>query len=430
MDAQLTAVVGGGWAGLAAAVTLAAAGRRVVVFEAAHTPGGRARRIDYRGQALDNGLHILIGAYRETLALIDLVTSHAPALRDEPLDLHFPGRFRLRAPALPAPWHLAAALLCCRGLSWAERIAAARFMSRLRRMRHRLPQDISVERLLADFGQSVHACTYLWHPLCIAALNTQPAQASAQVFLNVLRDSFDGSRRDSRLLLPTADLGELFPAPAVRWLVARGSEVRLGHPVERIETADGKYRIISAGGAGHFEQVVCALPPYRVKDVAGSVLPAPLVEQIDGLRHEPIYSIYIQYPDGARLPQPMLGMAGGLTHWVFDRGRLCGQDGLIAAVISAHGAHEALSHDELAASVERELRTAFPALGTPRWHKVVAEKRATFACTPGLSRPDQLTGMAGLYLAGDYTASPYPGTLEAAVRSGVRCAQALLESRR
>ncbi|HZR02616.1 MAG TPA: hydroxysqualene dehydroxylase HpnE [Burkholderiales bacterium] len=423
------AVLGAGWAGLAAAVTLCDAGHAVVVFEAARTPGGRARRVEYRGLPLDNGLHILIGAYVQTLALMRKVNGKALPLHTEPLDLHFPGRFRLRTPPAPAPLHLALGLLCCAGLSLRERVDAARFMARLRRMEFRLACDESVTELLRRCEQSDASCRYLWHPLCIAALNTRPAEASAQIFLNVLRDSLAGPRAASTLLLPSVDLGSLFPDSAVNWLNAHGSSVRLGCPVAHVSMEGGHYVVSGAEGIEHFDTVICALSPYRVAQVLGDLLPAPTTHAIAKLRYEPIYSIYIQYEAGARLPQSMIGLDGRLGHWAFDRGRLCGQDGLIAVVISASGPHEALDHDSLAIAVSHELAKDFPFLRTPIWHKVIAEKRATFACVPGMERPDQTTGVPGLFLAGDYTASPYPGTLEAATRSGVRCARAILEGK-
>lgn len=420
------AVLGGGWAGLAAAVTLTAAGRRVTVYEAAPSLGGRARRIDHRGLALDNGLHILIGAYRETLALMRTVIGAQLPLHDEPLDLNYPGEFRLRTPQLPAPWHLAAGLMYCEGLSLAERLSALRFMGRMRATNFALASDCTVEQLLTRHRQSAQACRFLWHPLCISALNTAPAQASAQVFLNVLRDTFTGSAHDSRLLLPVADLGALFPEPAAQWLTARGATLRIGRAVELIAQDGDGFQVAHAGGPDRFDAVVCALPPYRVREVAGTVLPVRTLAAIDALRYEPITSIYLQFDAAAQLPQAMLGMNGGLLHWVFDRGRLCAQHGLLGAVISAGGAHQGLDHAALATQAALELRKRFPTLGSPVWHKVVAEKRATFACTPAMQRPDQLTGVPGFFLAGDYTASPYPGTLEAAVRSGTRCARAIL----
>lgn len=208
------AVLGGGWAGMAAAVTLAEARIPVTVYEAARTLGGRARRVESNGLALDNGLHVLIGAYRESVRLIEQVSGAQgidAGLIRRPLDLHVPGKFRLRTRRLPAPLHLAAGLLWAKGLSLTDRLRAARFMGRLRAANFSLDQDISVETLLARFRQGDDARRYLWEPLCVSALNTRPAEASAQVFLNVLRDSLHGTREDSELLLPARDLSLLFP---------------------------------------------------------------------------------------------------------------------------------------------------------------------------------------------------------------------------
>jgi predicted NAD/FAD-dependent oxidoreductase len=155
---------------------------------------------------------------------------------------------------------------------------------------------------------------------------------------------------------------------------------------------------------------------------------APIVRMIDQFDYQPIYSVYLQYARGSRLPFRMGGLEARYSQWLFDRGQLCGQDGLIGVVISASGAHQGLAHDELARAVHAELAENFPGLGEPRWHQVIAEKRATFSCTPGLSRPDNATPVAGLYLAGDYTASDYPATIESAVRSGVRAAKLALHN--
>jgi predicted NAD/FAD-binding protein len=183
------AVIGAGYAGLAAAMTLVRAGARPTVFEANRTPGGRARRVEYRGALLDNGQHVLLGAYRETLALMREANVPEAALLRMPLTLEFPGRFALRAPRLPAPLHLAVALARARGLTWRDRLAAVRFIHALRRARFCVPAGTTVAELLASNRQPEAARRYLWEPLCISALNTPVAEADAQVFANVLHDS-------------------------------------------------------------------------------------------------------------------------------------------------------------------------------------------------------------------------------------------------
>lgn len=414
---------------MAAAAELANNGIAVTVFEAARVLGGRARRVDTGGVRLDNGLHILLGAYRETLRLISLVKGPGEpiGLVRLPLELTIHPAFRLRAVRLPAPLHLVSALLCARGLDFGDRIAAVRFMAWAKRNAFRVAGDRTVSDLLASHRQPDAVSRFLWNPLCISALNTLPSQASAQVFLNVLRDSLNASRADSDLLLPTLDFSALFPERAARYVEAHGGSIRMGVTVDAVRHDSSGFALTADGV--RFSHAILAVSPQR----AGALLVhyaelAPIARMIDRFVYQPIYSVYLQYAAGSRLPFRMGGLETRYSQWLFDRGRLCGQDGLIGVVISAGGAHQELGHDALARAVHAELAENFPGLGEPLWHQVIAEKRATFSCTPGLLRPDNATAVAGLYLAGDYTASEYPATIESAVRSGVRAANLVLQN--
>lgn len=420
------AVIGAGWAGLSAAVTLVERGAQVIVFEASRQIGGRARRVAVDGADLDNGQHILVGAYTEALRMMRAVGVDPEAsLLRLPLELRTAAGFRLKAAPLPAPLHLAAGLLTAHGLSLAERLRAAAFVHRLRNEGFRLAQDDTVAALLASRGQTGAPSELLWEPLCVSALNTPADHASAQVFVSVLRDTLGGTRAASDLLLPRSDLGALFPEPAARFVASRGGEIRLGTPVRAIDAAAGGFRldadpqpferVIVACGPQHASPLLAPIP--RLRDVAG---------QLDAFEHEPIYTVYLQYPETVTLQFPMLGFTGGLLQWAFDRGALSGHRGLIAGVLSASGRHQALTHPDLAAAIHAELAAGVAALPEPRWSRVIAEKRATFSCRPGLLRPPNATPVAGLLLAGDYTASDYPATLESAVRSGAAAAQLAL----
>jgi hydroxysqualene dehydroxylase len=418
------AVVGAGYAGLAAAVELAAAGCHVEVFEASRTLGGRARAVEIKdgmsGMTVDNGAHILVGAYRETLRLMqkvgvgETVQADTPrktttALRKQALHLEFPGHINISAPRLPAPLHLGWALLTANGLSWQEKFAAIRFMRALKKARFRLPRDITARQLIAN--QPLAVRRFLWEPLCLAALNTPVKIASAQVFLNVLRDSLAADRAASDLLLPATDFSSLFPEPAARFIEAHGGKV---HRSMRIHSLDA---------LADFDHHILAVAPYHLPALAPQVA-------LPDFTWQPIATIYLRYPATVRLSFPMLGMASGHGQWVFDRGALCGkgdQDGLLAVVISGAGPWQAMDHDALARVIHSEIAAIVPGLPPPERHWVIEDKRATFACTPNLARPPTATALPNVWLAGDYVAGDYPATLEGAVRSGVAAAHAVLK---
>lgn len=417
-------VIGGGYAGMAAAVTLAARGIPVTVFESAKQLGGRARGVWHNDTQLDNGQHILLGCYRDTLKLIAQVGGNIEQdfLR-LPLQLTLHKRFELKAPRLPAPLHLLIALLLAKGLSFAERIQAARFMLALRGINFKLAHDISALELLRAHGQSADLIRLMWEPICISALNTPTHKASAQVLLNVLRDSLNGSFSDSEMLLPRIDFSALFPERAAKYVTQHGGTVLTSCGVEAIVPLDAGVELVTAQGTQRFSHVICAASPANASRLFRAV-PAliPVADQIDAIPYQPIYTVYLQYPAHVTLPHPMLGFDRCFAQWLFDKGQIAGQHGLIAAVISAEGLHQELDHDQLGKKVAQELREQLGISTEPLWHKVIAEKRATFSCEVGLNRPSNTTPLVNVLLAGDFTAGEYPATLEGAVMSGIHAA--------
>lgn len=422
------AIIGGGYAGLAAGVTLAEQGIPTTLFEAGKQLGGRARGIAWRGLKLDNGQHILLGAYRETMRLMALTGVDTGAARRQRLQLAIPGRFELNTPSLPAPLHLIAGLLAARGLDVAERLGALRFAVAMRLQGFRLGRDESVSTLLARYRQDGVIGRLLWEPLCLAALNTPPSRASAQIFLNVLRDSFSHARSDSDMILPTVDLTQLFPASAAAYLHAHGGELLVNARIRRIEPGKGKFLLSWDESKATFSHVICATAPQHALPLLAD---RPGVERacelIAAFSYQPIATIYLQYPRSIRLPGPMLGLDGKHGQWVFDRGWTHGTPGLLAVVISAEGGYRDLPPQQLAGEIAAELQQRFK-LPPPQWHKTIIEKRATFSCDVDVGRPTQATGLENFYLAGDYTAGEYPATIEGAVRSGVKCAKLICET--
>ena len=445
---QRYAVIGAGWAGCAAAMELARAGHAVTVFEAARTLGGRARRVERESTVLDNGQHILLGAYTETLRLIKL-SGQAPSelILTLPLQMRYPagsGGMDFIAPCLPAPLHLAWALLRAKGLQRADKLALMRFSTAMRTMGWQLYNDCTVSELLQRFDQTDRLNRLMWHPLCLAALNTPPERASARVFLNVLRDSLGASRRRaSDMLIPKANLSALFPEAAARYLDQHGGTVRTGAKVAALRALpDGRWRLDDGVDDGEsFDGVIVATSSVQAANLLQGLHDARLddaIERMQAFTPEAISTCYLQYDASVRLDLPLYALvdAPQQQHWgqfVFDRGQLdASQAGLLAVVISASGPAAEQGHAPLAQAIAAQLAQVLqrPDLAQPVWTQLITEKRATFACAPDLARPGNASGVPGLLLAGDYTANEdrtqdYPATIEAAVRSGVAAARAV-----
>lgn len=425
------AIIGAGYAGLACAVELARRGVQVVVFERSHTLGGRARVVLKDGWQVDNGQHILLGAYSELTRLLRVVgVTPNKAFLTLPLTLRVPGKLDLQAASLPAPWHLAVGLLRAKGLTWADRRAAMGLLNWLKKRRFRLEKDMPVSNLLLQTGQGTTLRERIWEPLCLAALNTPVAEASAQIFANVLRDTLAADARASDMLLPRVDLSELFPVPATRYLGRRRGLVHTATPIEAIRLEEDGYSLKGDWSQDHYSHVVVATAPYHAAALLGSTGECDrLVELIGALPYEPIVTVYLAYPPEVTLPGPILGLPDGPGQWAFDRGQIAGPDAdfnLLSVVISARGPHGALDQDALIVAVQAQLeRLLHRRLPTPLWSQAITEKRATFACRPGLTRPTHRTPLPSLWVAGDYIDSDYPATLESAVRAGLTCAEAV-----
>ena len=427
------AVVGGGWAGCAAALTLARSGVRVTLFEAAPVLGGRARRITRGSRCIDNGQHLLLGAYERSLALIASVHGGdaAQAMLRLPLSLHAaPGMmddFSLTVAALPAPLHLLGALVGARGLSAGDKAATLRWVAS-QLLRRDSPAG-TVAELLAR--QPSSARERLWEPLCVAALNTPAADASAAVFLEVLRRAFSGARGNSDLVIPRVDLSAAFPDPCMKEVVARGGELCLATPVLRLDPpADGGVIVVTRSTERRFHAAVIAAGPQHV----ARLLPSDrcgITQTLSALSFEPITTLHLDFPfvpaavvDGAR----MLLLDGQPGQWLFWHALGNGQ-WRASVVISAD--HDDRDEAALTARVLSQLARCY-ALPNPIWSLAITEKRATWACTPAQCASLQaLPRSSGdLHFAGDWSVAELPATLEAAVLSGERAAHAILASHR
>ncbi len=425
---------------MAAAVAATQAGHHATVFEAARTVGGRARALngalpDGTPVVLDNGQHILIGAYSDTLRLMHAVgVQPEAALLRLPLRLQFPDGAGLALPRWPGPLDALAGMLSVRGWRWADKWSLLRAASGWQRAGFACPPTVSVADLCAGLTPTV--LQTLIDPLCVSALNTPADRASGQVFLTVLRDSLFGGSGSSNLLLPRVDLAALFPQAAQQWLQAQGGSVQLGRRVDALQFAGSGARSAWRIHGAVFDAVLWATSSsFAAQALVESALvaPEPIADAMrqwaaitHALRFEAITTVYAHAP-GVRLTQPMLALRSEAPHapaqFVFDRGQLGGPAGLLAFVVSASSGERDALQAQVLAQARSQLAGALQGRSLQVVQSVV-EKRATFACTPALVRPPQAIA-PGLWACGDYVDGPYPATLEGAVRSGMAAAQAL-----
>lgn len=431
-------VVGGGWAGLAAAVELTHNDIPVTLLESAKQLGGRARSVQIDNLHADNGQHLLLGAYESTLDLLRKIgVTESDVLHRKPLFLqwHRPDKksVTLETPNLPAPFHLAWALLTLKGLSIQDKICALRFSRRLEKTNFTIDDDFSVADLLAQYNQSAALIQALWEPLCIGALNTHLHEASAQIFLRTLGDSFRHARNDSDLLLTRVNLGSLFPEPAADYIEKNNGSIRLGQRVSALCIDNKVITGVTLDGVSIATTDVILATPHTISQrlMEPHALLQKTSQQLSQLQDRPICTVYLQFEKTVRLDRWLLGSLGTLSQWIFDRGYY-GQQGLMAVVISGDGEHMQWDNQKLCAHVAAEIAAQYPQWPTPLTQQVIREKRATFASTVNVNqhRPNTKTAVQGLWLAGDYTSTYLPATLEGAVRSGRHSAQQIITARR
>jgi hydroxysqualene dehydroxylase len=436
-------VVGAGFAGLSAAVRLAGRGARVLVVEERRRLGGRATAFadQVTGDMVDNGQHALFGCYHETFAFLETIGAAGDVRLDERLDLEVVDRAgrrsRLRsADGLSPPLHLVGGILRWRAIGLADRLAAIRLGLVLRRIAGRAPaapvaagrglEGVTVSDWLAANHQTPRLCELLWEPLAVAALNQSPAKASAGPFVEVLARMFGRSRRDGAIGLPLKPLDELYAEPARRWLEARGHAVRTG--VAARLAVDG-YRAVGVDLGGQRVEagaVVSSVPWFAFPVFAAGIPELDATRRAaNAMAPSPIVTVNL-WLDRVVTDTPIIGLPGRTFQWVFDKGRLFGRSASHLSLVSS-GADEvvALSNDELAALARRELAEALPETAGAALvrHTAIREKRATFSLAPGQpARPCAATAIERFYLAGDWTDTGLPATIEGAVVSGHRAA--------
>jgi zeta-carotene desaturase len=442
-------VVGGGFAGLSAASALAAQGARVLVADARPQLGGRATafRDRHTGELVDNGQHVLFGCYRETLEFLRLVGAADRVKAQPTLQLicyDAQGeRSVLRCPPLPAPLHLLAGVLRWRPIPWRDRLNALRLGGAIQTARRQLKASrrvsvepgLTVQQWLDRHGQGKTLQEWLWHPLAVAALNQLPGDAAADAFVRVLADMFAPDPSAAAVVLPVRPLHEMYAEPARDFIVSRGGDVRAS-ALARVQVADGRVAAVEVRGermtAG---AVIAAVPWFGLRSLFGASPPPELQSIVTAaaqMTAMPIVTVNLWY-DRPVMQETFAGLPGRTMQWVFDKRLAFGGSASHLSLVSS-GATEivAKTNEELSALAAREVESSLPgARGLwPVRATVVREKQATFSLAPGQPpRPGPVTPVANLFLAGDWTDTGLPATIEGAVVSGNRAVAALTQPR-
>ena len=440
LSAPRVAVIGGGLAGIAAALDCADGGAEVTLLESRRRLGGAAYSFARDGLCADNGQHVFLRcctAYRGFLSRIG--AEDLTVLQDRmSIPVMSPrGRMGwLRRTGLPAPLHLAGSLARYPFLGPLDRVRAVRAALALSRLD---PEDPKLDRhtfgeWLAEHGQSSAAVESLWNLIALPTLNLDAAQASLALAVKVFRTGLLSNRAAADVGYARVPLSELHAEPALRALEHAGALVHVRAPIRRIARTDGDgFDVVAEDGTGHADAVVVAVPHDRVAEVlpAGALPNAASAAARLGM--SPIVNVHVVF-DGPVMDLPFVAGVGSPVQWVFDRTRPSGLERGQYLAISLSGADREIEErsEDLRERFLPALRALFPRAGEATVERffVTREHAATFRQAPGTRslRPGPVTGVPGLFLAGAWTATGWPATMEGAVRSGVVAAREALAS--
>jgi zeta-carotene desaturase len=436
-------IIGGGFSGLAAGVALAEAGRSVRLLEQKPHLGGRAHSFldPATGSVVDNGQHIFMGCYHATIRFLSTIGTLDRIHFQKHLTVHFldrSGRLTvLQCPGFPSPWHVLLGALGSRSFVFKEKLQVLRLGGSLQwgSARGHDSEKLSVRAWLTRLGQSERLQHNFWDLLCIAALNEDPNFASAALFERVLRLALFSSPEDSRIGIAGGGLSEVYVDAATAYIRATGGRVECGRSVAALLISQGQCGGVRLSSGEEIEAkcVLSAVPSFQLV----GLLPADLLAQepffaaVASLRPAPIISINLWF-DRAITELDFVGLRGTTIQWLFNKGKILGSgENYLSLVLSGAHRHIARHKEELLAMALADLGELFPGAEKAGLHRslIIKERFATFSPTweAELLRPAARTPVRALYLAGDWTGTGLPATIESAVQSGYTAAGAILD---
>ena len=432
-------IVGGGLSGLAAGVALVTRGVRVTLLEQKPALGGRAYSFkdSVTGDTIDNGQHVLITGYKRTMHFLETIgTRHLLRVQRKPsLLFHHPQRGfqEFRIPLLPTPLNLLIGILRCSLFSLSDRMRLLRVGRSLRAPDDRALAPQTIKEWLKSVRQSDECIRSLWEPLAVSMMNERTEKASALVFVRALRNAFLGGSGNAALAIPTVGLTELYVDGAKQFISVRGGEIHCNADVVRVLSDGGAATGVKLkdGREINGDAIVLAVPPHKLLPL----LPSQMQVKFDRLRTigvSPIVSIHLWFKEDV-MKHEFVGLIGRRVQWLFDKRKINSEPGKgahVSAVIS--GAHEfvEMSKDSLVDIAMDDIRSAYPNLVEKPHHAVVVrEKSATYSSSPAIEmiRPPNGTDIPNLFLAGDWTATGYPATIEGAILSAECAVRLTLE---
>lgn len=419
-------IIGGGLSGLASAVNLMGKGFQVEILEASPKLGGRTYsfRDEKSSCTIDNGQHILMGCYTDTLSYIDKIDSRSNFDFQESLKINyvteFGEKYKLFIPKNIYPINQLYSFLRFKLLSFRERKEVLQFLFNLNSISKKIKDDISLKQLLTENKQSSQTIIKFWEMVVVSAMNTPIEQASAILFLKMIKIIFFSGEDSSKIIIPKVGLSEALIDPAERLISENGGIINCNERVREIEfngdeavAVKTNKRIVS-----DFEILVSAIPGDKLENIVNSEVEDKI--KIPSFKYSPILSVNL-WLDNNPLEGSFFGLIGGEFHWLFNK-----KDYVTLIKSSAFNTID-LDKKELIKLADSELRKYFPILIDIEIvdANVIKERKATYISDAKSveKRNEFVGGFGNLFIAGDWINTGLPSTIESAVKSGKMVAE-------